>query len=138
MEVLGLDPALVQQQAIVAISITLILFFLASPLVGWLVYRGSRRLLPEQDTFALLAAAVVIFALTFAITLGLCLRFLPTMLPLAGFVISLIIALVVTLVAAIIIHQVVKRGAARIDPQQSTFGVWGEDDRKRPKNLRHR
>ena len=50
MEVLGLDPAVVQQQAIVAISITLILFFLASPLVGWLVYRGSRRLLPELPT----------------------------------------------------------------------------------------
>jgi hypothetical protein len=95
-------------------------------------------LLPEQDTFALLATAFVVFMLTCAIMAGILLRFVPQIVPLAALALSAGMALLVTAVTALFVRRTIRRGASRIDPQAHQFGVWGEDSRQRPKNLRRR
>ncbi len=138
MEVIGLDSNDMQQQVWFAFCGVCVIFFILSPLAGRVVHRFSRRLLPEQDIFALLATAFVVFALSFAVMFGLLRQFVTglEMLPALG--ISLIVALLVTGVTAAFVQYTIRRGAARIDPHASEFGVWGEDARKRTKSLRRK
>jgi MFS family permease len=138
MDALGIDEAVMQQRVLIALGGFFVVFFILSPIAGRYVHRGSRRLLPEQDTFALLATAFVIFALSFAVALGLLLRVAPGIEPLPALGISSVSALLVTALTALWVRRTVEHGAARIDQDENSFGVWGEDARKRRKNLRKR
>lgn len=134
MDVLGIESANMQQQVLLAVCGVGVLFFVLSPLAGRYIHRFSRRLLPEQDLFALLAAAFVVFALTSAVMFGLLRRLTPAIDILQALGVSLTVAALVTGVTAAFIHYTVKRGTDH--PHTDEFGVWGEDARKRTKNLR--
>lgn len=140
MEAIGFDSEAAKQQALLAVLGVFIIFSILAPLGGMVMHRYIRRYLPADDWIVLAGTAFIIFLMSFALILGILLRFplfagltTPWML-----LISLFGAVLVTVVTAVAVRALMKRGASRIDPDAHTFGVWGEDARQRPKNLRRK
>ncbi|MBZ0303328.1 MAG: hypothetical protein K8J31_26535 [Anaerolineae bacterium] len=138
MDALGVDEAGMQERVLIALVGFFAVFFILSPIAGRYVHKASRRLLPDQDVFALAATAFIVFALSFAVVLGVLLRLIPALALLPALGLSAASALLVTLLTALIIKYTLDRGAARIKSDELTFEVWGEDARQRRKNLRRR
>lgn len=138
MEAIGVNEAELRDQVILALCGVLIAFFIISPIGGYYLHRAARRLLPEQDLFALLAMAFVMFMVSFAVFLGVLLRLASGLDTLLLVELSLLGALIVTGVTALSVKMYLRRSAAHLSTEDQGFSVWGEDRRKRPKNYRKR
>ena len=140
MEVIGFDAEVAQQQVQIAVLGLILIFSFIAPVGGMVIHRLIRHFVPGDEVIVLLGTAFIIFIMTFALLLGILLRLslfagLPTPLML---LISLFGAAMVTGVTAVAVRAMLRRGARRLDPKTHSFGVWEEDARQRPKNLRRR
>jgi Co/Zn/Cd efflux system component len=108
--------------------------------MGNVLQRVVRRYMPESDSLALIATALVIFLLSFAIVMGVLLRFGPAAeIGLqATLLISGLLAFIVTGLSAVLVRRSLQRANRKLDPEAHSFSVWDEDARKRGKNLRRR
>lgn len=139
-EVLGIEEAVLRQRLLIAVGGFFVLFFIISPLGGSVLHRVIRRYTPDQDRLALIATGVIIWLLSFALAVGVLLRFGPAAqigLP-AVLGISMASAGLITGSTLLFIKRTLDRGRSRLNPENQTFGVWGEDARQKRKNLRRR
>jgi integral membrane sensor domain MASE1 len=142
MEVLGIDEAALQQQVIMTLLGSFVVFFILAPLGGRFLHHWVARHLPEQSALALAAISVIVFLLSFTITLGILLRAsLPISLEM-----SLLVSLISGLLAVGLMVLAVRFTIRRTTPPDSespeirsgAWGVWGDDARARSKNLHKR
>jgi Na+/proline symporter len=119
--------------------VALILFWFASPIVGFFVFKATRRNLPTSSTLALVGMAVCGFLFVFALTLLLLLQVTDGT---TALLVSTGSALVVTALCAFVISRWFARGKvkAQAHADEQAFRVWDEDRRSKdkPKNLRKR
>ncbi|MBZ0295250.1 MAG: hypothetical protein K8L99_21985 [Anaerolineae bacterium] len=136
-ETLGIDAGGTLIDISVIVYITLILFFVVSPIGGYYLYKFMRFKLPMADTLALLAGAFCAFLISFAAAFLSLRRFAPQFDETNALFLSLGFGLIVTLVTALAIRSIAKRSSARVQ-EDHAFRVWDEDQRKRPKTYRRR
>jgi ABC-type nickel/cobalt efflux system permease component RcnA len=119
------------------IWMTLILFWVASPIAGFYLFKLTRRDLPSTDMLALVAMAFCGFLVVFALTL-LTLTQFGQMDATQAFLVSGISALLVTIVCIFVIRLALARSRvkAKQHSEEHAFRVWDEDQRTKAKNLR--
>ena len=140
MEVIGFDAEAAQEQALAAVLGILLVFTFISPIGGMLMHRVIRRFVPADEVWVLAGTALIIFILCFALLFGILLRVpaFANLNVLLMLFISLFGAGFVTTITAGVLRYIFQRDAKRMDPEAHTFGVWQEDARRRPKNLRRK
>ena len=140
MEVIGFDAEAAQQQALTAVLGLLLALTFVAPVGGMVLHRVIRRFVPTDEFVVLLGTAFIIFIMSFALMLGVLLRvplFAGLSTPLM-LLISLFAAAMVTSITAMIVRALLRRDARRLKPDVHRFGVWEEDARQRPRNLRRK
>lgn len=118
---------------------TLILFWIVSPIAGFYLFKLTRNKLPSSSILALAALAFCGFLVVFAVTLLALLQF-AGLDPQLALPVSAISAVIVTGVCALAAQRLLTRSKARASAQadEYAFRVWDEDARAKPKNLRRK
>lgn len=119
------------------IWMTLILFWILSPIAGFYLFKVTRRKLPTSDAVAFAAMGLCGFLVIFALTLLFLLQ-AAIMDATTAFLVSAISALIVTLICIFAVRTALLRSHARVkaSAEEHAFRVWDEDHRGKPKNLR--
>lgn len=139
MDALGFDAADAGQQVLAALAMTVIIFFVISPIAGYFLHKYIKSKTPDQDTFAILAGSFCLFLVVSALTLGLIARF--TTLVETALVVALLISAAMGLAAtgavAVLAVRMIAQGKEKIKQEDYRFGVW-EEDKRALKTHRHK